>query len=471
MANKALNVVTALNQAARRDDFGLLRRSAKDKLKQADAELKALIVYWRTGKRPSRLPEGEPLWGAIPFLCAHPDKFPVPLPPLLKTALRTLVGLRIVPTPTVTVSDWSALMKAIGQERAITQDGSIYGTKRYEQLDNWWIASLINCFTTIIWGKFGTKPRVANIADSVSIGIIGDWGTDFSAKYQGRNPAQKVINSLVKKKPDLIVHLGDTYYSGTPGVFDFLPPKEEQTKLVACWPRRRKAGTSYTLNSNHEMYSLGRGYFAALGTGNFKHQNATSYFLLQNKNWQVFGLDSAYGASREDLFMGGALNKQQLSWMKRVRDVKRRSIVLCHHNPLGVYGNGCNALWSQVEQGLKGREPDYWYWGHIHNGIVYKGIGRKPAARNATGARCVGHSAIPFGFAWGMTKPKTLLASRPGALPTAFQPIDTIEYFAHEQVGKGPYVKNGFAILRLSGAGVREAFYDEDGVMTWSHLG
>jgi hypothetical protein len=219
------------------------------------------------------------------------------------------------------------------------------------------------------------------------------------------------------------------------------------------------------------MYSLGRGYFGnALAENAFNVQNGTSYFLLQNANWQIFGLDSAYASPDRATFMQGALHPDQIAWMKKVRDPKRRSIVMTHHNPLSMYGKQTNQLWTQVERGFSRRQPDYWYWGHIHNGIVYNCTGRSPNARNATKARCIGHSAIPFGFAWGLTRPETLLTAAPGAMPTAFRPIETVAYFAHEQVPGSAYVKNGFAILRLSGATISEEIYDEDGDMRWHGL-
>jgi len=462
----------ALRQAATTRGFGASKKSWHQKLKDADRDLKLLIGYLQTGERPPTLPEGEPMLGIIPFTCAHPEEFPGRIPKALQVVLSELVKLGVVPKPTITVTEWRFLLKKVDKDEAVSPDGSIYGYKTYEQLDLWWIASLFNSLTTVIWAKFGTTPRVAKLPDTVAIGIVGDWGTGFGPKYKGRNPAQKVMRSLLGQKVDYIVHLGDVYYSGTPDNPTFVHANEERDNLVRCWPRGRKPGTSYALNSNHEMYSLGRGYFGnALADANFKHQSKTSYFLLQNAHWQIFGLDSAYASPDRSTFMEGSLDARQIAWLKKARVPKRRSIVMTHHNPLSVYGKGTYRLWAQVEQGLSGRQPDYWYWGHIHDGIVYKCAGRSPQSRNVTKARCIGHSAIPFGFAWGLTKPETLLAAAPGALPAAFQPIDTVEYFAHEPVPGSPYIKNGYAILRLSGAGISEEVYDEDCELTWRGLG
>ena len=465
--------VGVLRQAALTPEFSVKRRSWYQTLKGADRALKVLIGYLRTGRRPATLPEGEPLLGVIPFTCAHPDEFPVRIPKALQDVLEELVKHGVVPEPTVTVAEWRFLLKKVERNEAVGPDGSIYGRKTYEQLDLWWAASLFNSLTTLIWARFGKRPRVAKLPNQVVIGIVGDWGTGFQVRYQGRNPAFKVMRSLLAQRPDYIVHLGDVYYSGTPNDPFFAHPFEERNNLIRCWPRAHAGGRSFTLNSNHEMYSLGRGYFYdALGAPAFKVQNRTSYFLLQSAHWQIFGLDSAYASPDRATFMDGSLHPDQIAWLKKVRDPRRRSIVMTHHNPLSIYGKNTKTspLWAQLEQGFGRRQPDYWYWGHIHNGIVYECAGRDVAARNKTKARCIGHSAIPFGFAWGLTRPETLLAAAPGAMPSAFQPIETVKYFAHERVPGTSYVKNGFAVLRLSGAAISEEIYDEDGQLTWRGL-
>lgn len=463
--------VGALRAAIASEGFGAKRKTWYQTLKNADRDLKVMIGYLRTGKRPATLPEGEPLLGIVPFTCAHPEEFPVRIPRALQAVLEELVRLGVVPEPTVTVAEWQFLLKKVDKDEAVAPDGTIYGYRTYEQLDLWWTASLFNSLTTMVWARFGKRPRVAKLPDQVTIGIVGDWGTGFGPRYRGRNPALKVMRSLLAQRPDYIVHLGDVYYSGTPDNPTFAHGYEERDNLVRCWPRTYGGGRSFALNSNHEMYSLGRGYFGnALAASAFKVQNGTSYFLLQNAHWQLFGLDSAYASPDRATFMQGALHTDQIAWLKKVRDPERRSIVMTHHNPLSIYGKKTNSLWAQLEQGFARRQPDFWYWGHIHNGIVYNCTGRTPPARNATKARCVGHSAIPFGFAWGLSRPETLLAAAPGAMPSAFRPIETVAYFAHEQVADSAYVKNGYAILRLSGAAISEEFYDEDGEMTWRGL-
>jgi calcineurin-like phosphoesterase family protein len=58
--------------------------------------------------------------------------------------------------------------------------------------------------------------RAANVGSSsiainskAKIAIMGDWGT-------GAQPAISVLKQIAAAKPDIVIHLGDIYYSGTP---------------------------------------------------------------------------------------------------------------------------------------------------------------------------------------------------------------------------------------------------------------
>ncbi|HEY6764907.1 MAG TPA: metallophosphoesterase [Candidatus Sulfotelmatobacter sp.] len=54
------------------------------------------------------------------------------------------------------------------------------------------------------------------------IGVIGDWGT-------GMDDSIALFDTLVAMKPDVIIHVGDIYYSGTP---------TECTKTSSMWCNR-----------------------------------------------------------------------------------------------------------------------------------------------------------------------------------------------------------------------------------------
>ena len=51
----------------------------------------------------------------------------------------------------------------------------------------------------VIDGKLPANARVA---------VVGDWGT-------GQQPAITVLQQIARKNPDVVIHMGDVYYSGT----------------------------------------------------------------------------------------------------------------------------------------------------------------------------------------------------------------------------------------------------------------
>lgn len=56
-----------------------------------------------------------------------------------------------------------------------------------------------------------------------------------------------------------MAHLGDVYYAGTNA--GLLERDYEQANFLAPWPWPATQGKSLALNSNHDMYAHGTGYF------------------------------------------------------------------------------------------------------------------------------------------------------------------------------------------------------------------
>ena len=114
-------------------------------------------------------------------------------------------------------------------------------------------------------------------------------------------------------------------------------------------------------------------------------------------------------------------------------------------------------LWSDVSGALNANKtysgstdgPDYWYWGHIHNGIVYSS---GSVAGSGTKARCVGHGAIPFGKAYGI-----------GAGQTDYFAQTPYSNFATPTEQQKNRVLNGFAMLNFDTrtGTMTEAFYEQ----------
>src|SRR6185437_13589382 len=219
---------------------------------------------------------------------------------------------------------------------AVGTDGVIWGTGKWEQFDPGWIeafAVFLESLLPIIGGKhqFVNSPQAITIPNLVKIGIAGDWGTGEWRTVNNPAPSTKVGNAMANLHPHITIHLGDVYYSGT--------ADQEQHLLVPLWPQGSIG--SFTLNSNHEMYSGAKPYFNALSQPPFAQQAGCSYFALENDNWIIVGLDSAYFSEEAELYMNGALypqnfpNKQQAFLQDKGEEAQlkgKKVIVLTHHN-------------------------------------------------------------------------------------------------------------------------------------------
>lgn len=364
-----------------------------------------------------------------------------------------------------------------GDGTLLQGDGSAAYFHKYIQLDPGWafsafeyIAYLIDLLGKFKRAEFKITPRVTTISDKeyseLAIAIVGDWGTGiWKDGNQPDCPSQRVMEQLVGKQPDVIIHLGDVYYAGNYGIGRG-ETGEEYKNFVKLWPTAG-AKYSFAINSNHEMYGGGNGYFkVALASDIFKPtQDGTSYFAIDYGDWLILGLDSAY-YDTSALYMKGALYdpnvKKSLKQQQFIKDCAesakakgQRLIVLTHHNPLLTSGalptdEKDRVLWNQLTSNLG--YPEYWYWGHVHNGIVYTD---KSGAGKNTKCRCVGHGSIPFANGYELEQ-----ARKNGV----------VDYYAHTlMTGSSQYpltesqklrVDNGFAVIKLKGKANHEAFYE-----------
>lgn len=365
--------------------------------------------------------------------------------------------------PQITTSQYKALMNKIASPGVVAPDGTILGWEKYEQYDLNWLVTppywLWNKMFPSAVHSFGTnapfnKSTLASKSGStnITIGILGDWGTGEWDDHNQAAPAVDVMATMKKITPslDYAIHLGDVYYAGTE---DRIPANEEMENFLDLWDDFDK-GNCFTLNSNHEMYGAAQGYFdvALKASGPFAHQNQKSYFALSNKDWVIIGLDSAY-YTKTGLYMNGNLSggtsTEQADFIGNLDTAGKKVIILTHHNPIELDGNSLIkdksnpvCLFNEVKNAL-GRDPDYWYWGHAHNGIAYNT--RSAAGPNTVG-RCVGHAAIPFGAAWGLNG------------------NSAIDYSANtpNPIVPGIRVMNGFLVITLTGDTLSDAFYDQD---------
>jgi|KBSSwiStaDraftv2_1062776.scaffolds.fasta_scaffold33013_2 hypothetical protein len=214
---------------------------------------------------------------------------------------------------------------------------------------------------------FLAPPEVPEaIPDDAKIAMFSDWGTGLYGA--------PIIRETIKQLPrcDIVLHLGDTYYSGG--------DDEIKSRLIGDWPKRANA-INRTLNGNHEMYSGGKGYFEALQS--FFNQSS-SCFALQNANWLILGLDTSY----QDF----DIDPSQVAWVKRrIAAAGTRRVILCsHHQPFSALDDQGPKLQVALNEPLEQQRITAWFWGHEHRLVLYE-----PHQRWGFKGRCVGHGGFP----------------------------------------------------------------------------
>src|SRR6478609_6808201 len=150
-------------------------------------------------------------------------------------------------------------------------------------------------------GRFSKRPFVAPslhvlpVANQFRLAVLGDWGSGL----YGAPVSAATIEATVPRF-DSVLHLGDVYYAGT--------EKEVTERFLNLWPNIPQA-TSWALNSNHEMFSGGVGYFGkTLKDPRFSAQAGSSCFAWENDYFVFLGLDTAYE--------NHSLGLEQIAWIE-----------------------------------------------------------------------------------------------------------------------------------------------------------
>lgn len=305
-----------------------------------------------------------------------------------------------------------------------------------------WVGSVFTWWRRIRPEPWRTPPDVPDpigAGNHLRIAMVADWGTGL----YGAPVCARSIESDPRPL-DLLLHLGDVYYSGT--------QHEVRTRFLDVWPKRADA-ISRACNANHEMYTGGEGYFRVLLPA---FEQPASYFALQNDHWVLVGLDSAY----TDHDLAG----DQVAWLERIADQAggRKILLFSHHQPFSLFDSQGPKLVEKLGR-LLGRQRIFgWYWGHEHRCVLYD---RHPIWRMY--GRCVGHGGYPYfrdklghlpiaeGQSWRRVETKNLV---PGALV-----LDAPNrYVAGEEERYGA---NGYVTLELDGPRLHEVIHDPDGTV------
>lgn len=313
------------------------------------------------------------------------------------------------------------------RKRSITKGAETRLLDQFDPSDPRWISVLWEKLKASLTGK-AKFVKHRSVTDfrfpmkiPVKIALVSDWGTATEA-------AQQVAKRIGLLKPDHVIHLGDVYYSGT--------KPEIKQRFLRDWP----AGSSHSwaLNSNHEMYSGGHGYFEETLKA---FQQPASYFNLQSKDWQIIGLDTGY--------VDHNLNKEQVEWLSaQLKNRSTKTILLCHHQLFSAYQTQGDRLeeWPEIKAALTAGKILAWFWGHEHKCVVYESY------KNTKG-RCIGHGGLPYAVPFGNPVHPEV-------------PIKWIETRSRPQ--SPTHGIQGFALLTIDGSGATVDYIDQLGSVSYS---
>jgi hypothetical protein len=289
-----------------------------------------------------------------------------------------------------------------------------------------------------------TDNFVRTLPEDATVALIADWGT-------GEDTAKRVLNLLAAKKPDVVIHLGDVYYSGTDHEMDtyfydiwqqtfHLPLVESGAKLTVP-----STPLTYTLAGNHDMYSGGAPYYALID----RLGQPASYFCLRSANWQFIALDTGFFDSNPVAKGPTKLHDSEAEWLKqRVAEAPGlKTVLLSHHQLFTAYEqekpgpDAVNAsLMAQVASVLP--NTTVWFWGHEHNLTVFKTF-------QGVLARCIGHGSFPV----GVDQPADRI---PGV------PIDEDKSLKPDAIGG--LFSHGYVLMRLTGKTAKVSYFVFDGM-------
>jgi calcineurin-like phosphoesterase family protein len=309
--------------------------------------------------------------------------------------------------------------------------------RSFEPTDILWVNCLFAMAVRKAEGKRkfneNSAPTV-KLEDSVRLVVVGDWGTGVPRAQRVAEQMNAVLDQGQRAGLDQhVIHLGDVYYSGW--------PDEYEKRCLKYWPVEpgdSHAIGSWSLNGNHDMYSGGDGYFdTLLADSRFERQQRSSWFKLENGDWKILGLDTAYDDHD--------LRDPQADWVAREVDGSKRVLLLSHHQLFSTDPDkGGPKLEKKLKPVLDSGRVTSWFWGHEHRCVVYEqghgGVGLPS---------CVGHGGVPI-----------YATHSEGDRPKS---PATYEYYARMGGSIEFWTLMGFAVIDLNGGTAAIRYIDENG--------
>jgi hypothetical protein len=298
----------------------------------------------------------------------------------------------------------------------------------------WW--KKLNPFD---WQKPAASQKLPN---SFRLALFGDWATGLYGAPHCADSIQKDGSGY-----QFVLHLGDTYYSGT--------DQEVRDRLIKFWPQVPGA-INRSLNGNHEMYTGGRAYFTAVQP----FGQISSCFAFENDHWILAGLDTAY--KEHDLYGG------QAAWVQGLADdaPEKKLVLFSHHQPYSLLDSQGPKLVEKLEALFTTKRIYAWYWGHEHHCILY-GSHKLYGLRG----RCVGHGGFPY------FREARIAGQDPPARPTWVR-LDSRNLVPSARMldGMNPFIEghekkygpHGYMTLEFDEDDLFEIVHDADGTRLWA---
>lgn len=284
-------------------------------------------------------------------------------------------------------------------------------------------------------------------AGKLKIAFVSDWGT-------GTPLAKNVMRCIGEQNPDIVIHLGDVYYSGT--------KKEMQSHFLdivkECLPKHTRV---FNLAGNHDLYAGGAGYYWLLE----ELGQPASYFCLRNIHWQILsiGAPPQVGKPTDAISAIPTIEPKEVTWHQdKLKGAQgRKTVMLSHYQLFTASGNigrtednrplALNpVLYEAFNNHLS--DIDLWLWGHEHNLVAFE-----PYAGLKKG-RCIGSGAIPVALLWQPYKQLHNLA-----LPEQFDSAPQMNLDC--QLGHdGDHYHHAFGILSIDGADGEMNYFEVEGV-------
>ena len=281
----------------------------------------------------------------------------------------------------------------------------------------------------------------------ISIAFVSDWGT-------GTPLARNVMRRIAEQKPDVLIHLGDVYYSGT--------HKEMDEHFLSIVREYLPASTRvFNLAGNHDLYAGGAGYYWLID----ELGQPASYFCLRNQHWQILaiGAPPEAGSPHKALSAIPSIDPQEVQWHQHQIEnyADRKTVMLSHYQLFTASGNIGRtpdnrplALNPVLYEAFKPHlaDIDLWLWGHEHNLIAFE-----PYAGLRKG-RCIGSGAIPVALLWQPYKqlPNLSIPDHIGEAPR----IDHACRLDHD----GDHYHHAFGLLNIDGSHGQMNYFQVAGV-------